>query len=117
MKPLTITVECACGEGVHETTAWPVGDGLAVNRSNGAGPEVWVITHLPSGRRLPARFADPEAAVACATRIAGLWGWATLDVPPAEVQDEARLLLAEFGGQPGTRRARHELTRRNGGLA
>ena len=68
------------------------------------GIPIWIITHLPTGHRLPREFLSRGVAVACADRLQGLACWAVTDSEQMLTHPDAplarRLLADAPGGRP-----------------
>ena len=106
MRPVTVTIACACKERTHTVKAWPAAPGLVVKRLGShcddlPDHDLWVITHVPTGRALPLNIEGPEAAMACAAEVAGLWDWTTFGVPSGEVRSEVVKVLRRYGARTG----------------
>ena len=75
-------------------------------RTADEGTLVWIVTHLPSGHRLPREFLSREAAVACVTALEGLSCWTVADPGQMLVHPDARLARRLLADAPGSRAVR-----------
>jgi hypothetical protein len=70
-SPLRVTVHRVHGQDEIDAYPTPV-PGLVIHEA--LGEDGWSLTHVRSGTQI-ARFADPEAALACAIDLGPLGDW------------------------------------------
>ncbi len=67
------------------------------------GTPVWIITHLPTGHRLPREFLSRHAALACAQTLVGLDCWAMDDPGQMVTHPDALYARRLLASAPGSR--------------
>ena len=69
------------------------------------GTLVWIVTHLPTGHRLPREFLSRAAAVACVDALEGLGCWTVADPEALLTHPDAPLARRLLARAPGNRAA------------
>ena len=69
------------------------------------GVPVWIVTHLPTGHRLPREFLSRAAAVACVVALEDLGCWTVADPEEMLTHPDAPLARRLVASAPGSRAA------------
>ena len=94
-KERMITLQTFSGQ--RTVMAYPVGDHLAVNHSNGVGGPAWRITHTPTGLALPYEYDSKQAAVNAANQVSSLnWGFNNAKQIPKTLKRQCMDILGEM---------------------
>lgn len=64
---------------------------------------VWVVTHLPTGQRLPREFLTRAAAIACVIRLEGLDCWSMVDAAAMQRHPDTVVAQRVLIEAPGSR--------------
>jgi hypothetical protein len=112
--PIRLTVPIDADGSRMEVDAYPTPTpGLFIHGSVDDS-STWTIAHQASGLIL-ARFADPEAALACAIDLGSITDWARAVDEPA-IRDRARAVLIRWGALRRSRSAPRRVARALGAI-